>query len=59
MQTLSLRDEQYVGASEKTSLYDLNIPDNWNRKLLIFSHGYMGYKDWGAWNLMELSLIHI
>lgn len=53
MQTLSLRDEQYVGASKKPSLYDLNIPSNWNRKLLIFSHGYMGYKDWGAWNLME------
>jgi len=24
--------------------------------LVIFVHGYKGYKDWGAWNLMAESL---
>ena len=47
------KNEQYIGADNRSSLFDLTIPENWNKKLIIFSHGYMGYKDWGAWNLME------
>lgn len=41
-----------MGADGRPSLYDLTIPENWNKRLIIFCHGYMGYKDWGAWNLM-------
>ena len=26
------------------------------KKVVIFCHGYKGFKDWGAWNLMALSL---
>lgn len=47
------KNEEYIGANNRSSLYDLTIPKSWNKKLIIFSHGYMGYKDWGAWNLME------
>ena len=53
MHIFSKKNEQYIGVDGRPSLYDLTIPKNWNSKLIIFSHGYMGYKDWGAWNLME------
>lgn len=53
MQRISESNQKYTGASGRVSLYDLSIPENWNGVLIIFSHGYMGYKDWGAWNLME------
>lgn len=34
-------------------LSDAFIPDTSNKlPLVIFCHGYKGYKDWGAWNLM-------
>ena len=53
MHISSEKNAQYRGAQNRMSLYDLTIPENWNKALIIFSHGYMGYKDWGAWNLME------
>jgi len=52
MHTFYEQNEQYIGAENRASLYDLTIPENWNHRLIIFCHGYMGYKDWGAWNLM-------
>lgn len=53
MYILFKKNERYRGASERESLYDVAIPEKWNKKLIIFSHGYMGYKDWGAWNLLQ------
>jgi uncharacterized protein len=43
----------YSGADNKKSVFDLSIPEQWNSKLIVFIHGYMGYKDWGCWNLVE------
>lgn len=43
----------YIGANERESVYDITIPECWNDKLVIFIHGYMGYKDWGCWNLVQ------
>lgn len=48
-----LVNEIYFGADGRESLYDLEVPANWNQQILIFMHGYMGYKDWGCWNLMQ------
>lgn len=42
----------FTGASDRKSLYDLTIPSNWNGKLIVFIHGYMGFKDWGCWHLV-------
>jgi pimeloyl-ACP methyl ester carboxylesterase len=42
----------YEGADGRKSLYDLTIPKNWNGKIILFVHGYMGFKDWGCWNLV-------
>ena len=37
----------------KPFLADTFIPEKEGKlPLVIFSHGYKGYKDWGAWNLM-------
>ena len=49
----SNKNKLFEGANKKKSLYDLEIPNNWNKKLVVFIHGYMGYKDWGCWNLVS------
>jgi len=39
--------------NKKVILYDVFHNDNSNKKpLVIFSHGYKGFKDWGAWDLV-------
>lgn len=50
---ISKKNEVYIGAKNKKSLYDLTIPSQGSKELVIFVHGYKGYKDWGAWNLVE------
>lgn len=49
----SFKNRVFNGSEKKASLFDLEIPENWNEKLIIFIHGYMGYKDWGCWNLVS------
>ncbi|MCH2225352.1 MAG: prolyl oligopeptidase family serine peptidase [Crocinitomicaceae bacterium] len=53
MYKVLLKNQVYQGAEGRASLYDVTIPRNWNNIVILFLHGYMGYKDWGAWNLME------
>ena len=48
-----LTNARYVGSENRESLYDLCIPDNSNGQLIIFVHGFMGFKDWGAWHLVQ------
>ena len=41
------------GKHQKPILTDLFfVKNNVNKKIVIFCHGYKGYKDWGAWNLV-------
>lgn len=42
----------YIGAQRKSAGYDLYLPDNFNGALIYFIHGYKGYKNWGAWDLI-------
>jgi pimeloyl-ACP methyl ester carboxylesterase len=49
----SLKNAVYIGSQKRESLVDLTVPTNFNGNLLIFIHGFMGFKDWGAWNLMQ------
>ena len=38
---------------EKTIVYDVFYKaNNTPKPIVIFCHGYKGYKDWGAWNLV-------
>lgn len=53
MNSSTLHNEVFTGAAGRKSLIDLEIPENFNNKLIVFVHGYMGYKDWGCWNLMQ------
>jgi pimeloyl-ACP methyl ester carboxylesterase len=46
-------NERYIGSAGREALIDLEIPENFNRNILVFIHGYMGFKDWGPWNLMQ------
>lgn len=48
-------NQQYIGAENRKSLYDIYIPENANKKLILFIHGYKGYKDWGCWSLVAES----
>lgn len=43
----------YTGSNNRKSLIDLKIPTNFNGEMIVFVHGFMGFKDWGAWNLMQ------
>lgn len=47
------RNLTYSGAGNKKAVYDLFLTEHpYEKPLLVFVHGYMGYKDWGAWNLV-------
>lgn len=54
---LRIENETYIGSDGRLSLYDLLIPENFNGKLIVFVHGYKGFKDWGAWNLVEFEFV--
>ena len=44
---------QLHNPESRTFLADAYYPESEDRlPLIIFAHGYKGYKDWGAWNLM-------
>jgi pimeloyl-ACP methyl ester carboxylesterase len=46
-------NQQYLGSNNKQAIYDLFLTEHpFEKPLIVFVHGYMGYKDWGAWNLM-------
>lgn len=53
MSNTVLHNSIYTGANGKKSLFDLEIPANHSNRLLVFIHGYMGFKDWGCWGLMQ------
>jgi pimeloyl-ACP methyl ester carboxylesterase len=41
------------GKHQKPIVIDVTYPENkTNLPIIIFCHGYKGFKDWGAWNLM-------
>lgn len=50
---MQLINQVYIGSNNRQSVYDLTIPANYNRQIILFIHGYKGFKDWGAWWLLE------
>jgi dienelactone hydrolase len=47
------RNQTYVGANKRQSLFDVCYkPANHPLPIVIFAHGYKGFKDWGCWNLV-------
>lgn len=50
-----LRKTDFIipGKHQKPIVIDVNYPENQtNLPVIIFCHGYKGFKDWGAWNAM-------
>jgi len=43
---------------EKDILMDITSLDSDPEGIVIFCHGYKGYKDWGAWNLVAEEFAH-
>lgn len=50
---LRVKNEIYSGSNQRKSVYDLTIPENYKHQIILFVHGYKGFKDWGAWQIME------
>lgn len=46
------KNQQFIGANQKRSVLDLYLPSEPFSNLVVFLHGYKGYKDWGAWHLV-------
>ncbi len=47
------KNNTYNGALGKESLIDLETPKDFNGHIVIFIHGFMGFKDWGPWHLVQ------
>jgi pimeloyl-ACP methyl ester carboxylesterase len=44
-------ESQYAGSENRLSAFDITFsPLRKNHDLVIFCHGYKGFKDWGPWN---------
>lgn len=50
---LLLKNVRFTGSKNRESLIDFHLPRHFNGEIILFIHGYMGFKDWGAWNLLE------
>jgi pimeloyl-ACP methyl ester carboxylesterase len=53
MGKMNIKNDKYLGSHNRLSLIDLTIPESYSGKLVLFVHGFMGFKDWGAWNKVE------
>ncbi|MDX1653019.1 MAG: alpha/beta fold hydrolase [Brumimicrobium sp.] len=50
---MHLKNQIFEGAENRETLIDLKIPEGKNcTDLILFLHGYKGFKDWGCWNLV-------
>ena len=49
---ITFENKIFEGSAGRKSLWDVSIPVN-AVSVIVFAHGYKGYKDWGAWPLME------
>ena len=47
------KNKSFSGSNNRQSLIDFEILENFNQEIIVFVHGFMGFKDWGAWNLVQ------
>jgi pimeloyl-ACP methyl ester carboxylesterase len=59
MTKFSLTNAVFTGFKERKSPFDLEIPDSFIGKVIVFCHGFMGYKDWGCWNLVQAHFVNL
>ena len=46
------RIETIKGSNQREILMDITFPEKSNDKLVVFSHGFKGFKDWGCFDLI-------
>ena len=51
--TMKNRKEIIKGSNDRDILIDITFPLKSNNKLIVFSHGFKGFKDWGCFSLMS------
>jgi pimeloyl-ACP methyl ester carboxylesterase len=56
---MNLKSQIFKGANGKESFLDLQIPDSFSGKLVLFVHGYTGFKDWGYWNFVQAYFVNL
>ncbi len=49
---IDFQNKIYVGSAGRKSLVDFQLPSD-AKGVIIFVHGYKGFKDWGPWNLVQ------
>ena len=49
---IDFENKIFIGSDGRKSLFDFQLPEQ-AKGVIIFMHGYKGYKDWGAWPLMQ------
>lgn len=51
---MKLTNMKYIGAKGRESQIDFESPEGFEYfDIVVFIHGYKGFKDWGAWNLVQ------
>lgn len=53
---IDFKNKVFTGSADRKSLYDCHIKED-SKAVVIFVHGYKGFKDWGAWNIMEKEFV--
>lgn len=53
---IDFKNKVYIGSDKRESVFDCTIPAG-AKAVVIFVHGYKGFKDWGAWQLMHAALV--
>lgn len=49
---IDFQNKVFIGSDNRPSLMDALIRED-DKAVVIFVHGYKGYKDWGCWGLMQ------
>ena len=60
MFSIFMKKEQYILHQENSKSISLDVTYNQNvtkKPIVIFCHGYKGFKDWGCWNLLAENLV--
>lgn len=48
----------YKGAEGRNSPFDFYTSDEGSDKIVLFAHGFKGFKDWGPWHLLAPFFVH-
>jgi len=46
------KDNVIQGSNQRDIVIDITCSETENQPVVLFCHGYKGFKDWGAWHLM-------